>query len=71
MTQTLQSMRRIINIDQAKFETYSLQGKPQRDHGKFVLIFVADSRHAIMVRPLSLGSLRGLGNGFGRHGAAV
>ena len=40
-------------------------------HGKFVLIFVADSRHAIMVRPLSLGSLRGLGNGFGRHGAAV
>ena len=42
-----------------------------RNHGKFVLIFVADSRHAIMVRPLSLGSLRGLGNGFGRHGAAV
>ena len=40
-------------------------------HGKFVLIFVADSRHAIMVRPLSLGSLRGLGNGFGCHGAAV
>ena len=40
-------------------------------HGKFVLIFVADSRHAIMVRPLSLGSLRGLGNGFGRHGGAV
>ena len=31
MTQTLQSMRSIINIDQAKFETYSLQGKPQRD----------------------------------------
>ncbi len=40
-------------------------------HGKFVLIFVADSRHAIMVRRLSLWSLRGLGTGFGRHGAAV
>ena len=42
-----------------------------RSHGKFVLIFVADSRHAIMVRLLSLGSLRGLGNGFGRPCAAV
>ena len=31
MTQTLQSMRSIININEAKFETYSLQGKPQRN----------------------------------------
>ena len=45
--------------------------KVRGEHGKFVLIFVADSRHAIMVRLLSLGSLRGLGNGFGRPCAAV
>ena len=40
-------------------------------HGNVVLIFVADWRHRIMVNPLSLRSLRGLGKGLGRDGAAV
>ena len=60
-------LRKAVKGSQRRVETL----ETQLAHGKFVLIFVADSRHAIMVRLLSLGSLRGLGNGFGRHGAAV